>query len=81
MQLETEYFQYIGAAMACAAEGSAERRLGIVLEGGYNPAVLGACVLSALSGLGMPLDHWRPRRPTPQERAVIEASARLHDLA
>ncbi len=80
MRLETEDFQYIGAAMACAAEGSAKRRLGIVLEGGYTPAVLGACVLSALSGLGMPLDHWMPGQPTPQERAAIEASARIHCL-
>lgn len=80
MRLETEDFQYIGAAIASAAEGSPQRRLGIVLEGGYNPAVLGDCVLSALSGLGMPLDNWKPGQPTTQERVAIEACARIHAL-
>jgi acetoin utilization deacetylase AcuC-like enzyme len=80
MLLDTEDFGYIGAAIASAAAESARHRIGIVLEGGYNPAVLGACVLSALSGLEKPLEQWSPGQPTPQERAAVEACARIHGL-
>ena len=81
MRLDTEDFEYIGAATACAAAESGRHRLGIVLEGGYNPAVLGACVLSALSGLRKPLDHFAPGKPTPEERAAVEACVRIHGFS
>lgn len=79
-RLETEDFGYLGAVITAAAAECTGHRIGIVLEGGYNPPVLGACVLSALAGLDLPLDRWSPGEPTPQERAAVETCARIHGL-
>jgi acetoin utilization deacetylase AcuC-like enzyme len=84
MLLETEDFQFVGAATAAAAAGSARGRLGIVLEGGYDVEAIGPCAVAALRGLGRNLDDCSPHRlPTAQERLSIEAAARIHgfDLA
>jgi len=80
MLLRTEDFQYIGAAITAAGAESAQARIGIVLEGGYNPGALGGCVLSALAGLGRSIGDWSPGEPTPQERAAIASCARIHVL-
>lgn len=80
MRLETDDFQYVGAAIAAAAAGSAKGRLGMILEGGYNPEAIGACALSASVGLGRSLDEWMPGEASAEERAWVETVARIHDL-
>ena len=81
MLLNTEDFQFVGAAIAAAAAGSAQGRIGIVLEGGYNVEAIGPCAVAALRGLGRSLADCSPHRlPTAQERLSIEAAARIHGL-
>jgi acetoin utilization deacetylase AcuC-like enzyme len=80
MRLQTKDFAYIGAAIAAAAAGSAKGRLGMLLEGGYNPQAIGACVLSTLAGLGRSLDDWTPGEPTAEERTCVQNTARIHNL-
>ena len=79
--LETEDFQFIGAATAAAAADSARGRIGLVLEGGYNLEAIGPCAVAALRGLAQSLDDCPlPGPPTTEERASIEVAARIHRL-
>jgi acetoin utilization deacetylase AcuC-like enzyme len=82
MRLETEDFQFVGAAIAAAGAGSARGRIGIVLEGGYDVEAIGPCAVAALRGLGRDLGDCCPHgSPTTQERLSIDAAARIHGLA
>ena len=81
MRLETEDFQFVGAAVVAAAAGSARGRIGIVLEGGYDVEAIGPCAVAALRGLGRDLTDCSPHGlPTTQERLSIDATARIHGL-
>ena len=81
MCLETEDFQFVGAAIAATAAGSARGRIGIVLEGGYDVEAIGPCAIAALRGLGRNLGDCAPRGlPTTQERLSIDTAARIHGL-
>jgi acetoin utilization deacetylase AcuC-like enzyme len=81
MLLDTEDFEFVGAAIAAAAAGSARARIGVVLEGGYDIEAIGPCAVAALRGLGRRLDNFSPHRlPTAEERLSIEAVARIHGL-
>jgi len=81
MRLRTDDFELIGAAIAAAARGSARGRIGVVLEGGYNPDELGPCALATLRGLGAQIDDCPSGTPTLAERAHIETAACLHGIA
>jgi hypothetical protein len=63
-----------------AATGTACGRLGLLLEGGYNPNTLGPCALAALRGLQRKTDEWSPGPPSDSERTFIENAARIHGL-
>jgi len=78
MRLRTQDFEFMGAAVSAAGGGSAQGRIGMLLEGGYNVDALGPCALAALSGLTKRLDDWAPGEPTAAERSCIEAAARIH---
>jgi acetoin utilization deacetylase AcuC-like enzyme len=80
LRLHPEDFAFIGAATMEAAAGSARRRAGLLLEGGYNVKTIGPCALAALSGLERKTDEWSPGPPSPSERASIENAARIHGL-
>ena len=81
MRLRTEDFEFIGAAITAAGAGSAQGRIGMLLEGGYNVDAIGPCALAVLRGLAKKLDDWCPGQPTADERSSIEAAARIHGLA
>ena len=51
LDLETEDFEPLTAAVVRIADGHAEGRLVSLLEGGYNPEVLARCVEIHLKGL------------------------------
>ena len=77
MRLSTEDFEFIGAANGAAGAGSAQGRIGMFLEGGYNADAIGPCALAVLRGLAKKLDDWRPGQPTADERSSIETAARI----
>ena len=79
MRLRTEDFEFIGAAITAAGEGSAQGRIGMLLEGGYNVDAIGPCALAVLRGLAKKLDDWSPDQPTEEERSQIEATARIQE--
>ena len=81
LRLHPEDFAFIGAATAEAAAGSALGRLGLLLEGGYNPNTIGLCALAVLHGLDRKIEEWSPGPPSASERASIESTARIHGLA
>jgi acetoin utilization deacetylase AcuC-like enzyme len=81
LRLQPENFAFIGAATSEAAAGSARGRVGLVLEGGYNPSTIGPCALAALRGLDCKTDEWSPGPPSPCERASIESAASIHGLS
>ncbi|HEX7597095.1 MAG TPA: histone deacetylase, partial [Polyangia bacterium] len=70
--LETEDFAFIGAATSAAAVGSAQGRVGMVLEGGYTLEAIGPCAVAAMGGLGKSIDQgFPPGAPTAEERASV----------
>jgi acetoin utilization deacetylase AcuC-like enzyme len=81
MHLRTKDFEFIGAATSAAGAGSAQGRIGMLLEGGYNVEAIGPCALAVLRGLGKKLDDWSTDQPTADERSSIEAAARIHGFA
>lgn len=80
LRLHPEDFAFIGAATMEAAAGTARGRLGLLLEGGYNPKTIGPCALSALQGLGRKTHEWSPGPPSESERTFIENAVRIHGL-
>jgi acetoin utilization deacetylase AcuC-like enzyme len=78
MCLRSDDFEFIGAAITAAGAGSAEGRIGMFLEGGYNVDAIGPCALAVLRGLAKKLDDWCPGQPTEDERLSIEAAALVH---
>lgn len=80
LRLLPEDFEFIGAATAEAADGSARGRLGLLLEGGYNPDTIGPCALAALRGLDRRSEGWSPGPPSTAERASVATAARIHGL-
>jgi len=81
MRLRTDDFEFIGAAISAAGGGSAQGRIGMLLEGGYNVDAIGPCALAVLRGLAKKLDDGCPGQPTADERSSIEAAARIHGFA
>jgi acetoin utilization deacetylase AcuC-like enzyme len=79
MRLNTEDFEFIGAAITAAAQGSAQGRIGMLLEGGYNIDAIGPCALAVLRGLRKGLDDWKPDQPTAEELIQIEIAARIQE--
>jgi acetoin utilization deacetylase AcuC-like enzyme len=53
MDLTTQDYATLGRRLATLADTHAEGRLGAVLEGGYNPAVLGASVAAFVEGISI----------------------------
>ena len=79
MALRTKDFEFIGAAITAAGEGSAQGRIGMVLEGGYNVDAIGPCAHAVLRGLAKKLDDWSPGEATADERSHIETAAQIQD--
>lgn len=81
LRLQTDDFQFVGAALVSAAADSARGRIGLLLEGGYNVDAIGPCAVAALAGLSQAIDGWSTGTPSAAEQASIEAVARVHHLA
>jgi len=82
MRLRTEDYAFIGAAITAAGGGTAQGRIGMLLEGGYNVEAIGPCARAVLSGLSKGLEAMLedrgPGQPTADERSSIATVARIH---